>query len=136
MLIESIVLIAAKLSESTKAHAHYWCEFGPITCDYSVYNFNKKLQSAKYRRIKQYMAQFGYSEFDRHLKVMAKAEYSDFTRALDLVVTQRDGVAHGDKSIKVKTSNIRQDLRTVQRFCCFTDMVFGNWFRKHICAIR
>ena len=128
--------IAKKLSQYTKAHAHFWCEDGPITCDYSVYDFNRRLQSAKYRRIKQYMAQFGYSDFEYNLKCRAKAEHSDFIRSLDLMVELRDKVAHGDDSGSVKASKIRQELKTLRRFCCFTDEVFGDWFRKNICTIR
>lgn len=128
--------IAVKLSKYTKEHAHFWYECGPITCDYSVENFNQKLQSAKYNRIKQYMAQFGYSDFDHHLKCKAKAEHSDFTRSLELMVTLRNKVAHGDESTSAKTLKIREELKTLRRFCCLMDEVFGDWFRDNICAIR
>lgn len=98
--------------------------------------FIADFSNPSFKKIKRFVARFGYSDYQHDLGYLLRANYQPCVNMVDNVIDQRNKIAHGDAVATAVPLDVANMLRLVRLFCRATDDVVGNWFRNEGCIIR
>jgi len=128
--------IAKKLFVFVNNDSEFWSKNGPFPKQIPSERFNKGFSNPAFKKVRGYLARFGYDKFKNDLDVKLGAKAQPTINMLNHLVTTRNNIAHGDPTATKTPQDLKDMINVVVLFCRTTDQVFGDWCRDQYCAIR
>lgn len=128
--------IAEKLFAFLERDLGFWSRKGPFPQPIASERFNKGFSNPAYGKIRAYFSRFGYSQYDKDLARLLKAQFNPIKNMVDHLVDTRNKIAHGDPTATKTPTEVQDMMKLIRSYCKATDDVFASWCGAALCKIR
>lgn len=128
--------LARKMFEFLELDGNHWERTGPFPSSIDPDRFNKGFSNPAYDKIAKYLGRFGHSTYRKDLAGRLTSDYLPITNMVNHLVDTRNQIAHGDPRATKTPREVRDMTCLIRKFARATDIVFGDWCRNNLCAIR
>lgn len=129
-------VLAAKVKGLIARDVDIWSDdvaFGsPLPSDRFVHGF----ANPTVRDIKKLFNRFGYTNYYDDVARILRQDTSACTNMVNHVVSQRNKIAHGDRSVSGTPTDVANMVQYVRSYCRATDDSVANWLKRNKCTIR
>lgn len=128
--------VSAGLFDFLELESELWGRSGPLPRPVDSQIFSKGFSNPKFKKIKAYLARFGYDRLQHDINRILRADAILIVNQLDMIVDTRNAIAHGELSATKTPSEVAGLMQSARRFCRATDDSFSSWCRDKMCTIR
>ena len=134
--------IANKVLSFLQTESIYWplsdsgLELEVFTAGVPADRFSEGFSTPKFDQVQSYFSRFGYTHYKRDIVSSLARNFQPTINMVDHMVDLRNSIAHGDPTATKTSTEVKEMMIFVKRYCVITDSAFASWWKSKFCAIR